>query len=129
MTDLKNTTNILLPSKLNIILPYNVILHILQFDNRYVIKNGKFIVINTIPGDDYRYDLLENTFYNNPRVNIYSIKIPDNIHYVYDVLTLYINNEKHYQFTIRFIYINEEIQSRKYLMLHKKNIAIEKYVL
>ena len=39
-------------------LPYNIVLYMLQYDRRFVIKNGKIIVVNKIPLEDYRYNLL-----------------------------------------------------------------------
>jgi hypothetical protein len=49
-------------------LPYNIVLYILQYDRRFVIKNGKIIVINKIPIEDYRYNLLNTSFTYNPLV-------------------------------------------------------------
>ena len=39
-------------------LPIEVIHNILLYDSRFVIRNGRIIIINIIPKSDYRYKLL-----------------------------------------------------------------------
>lgn len=41
-------------------LPLEMVNHILSFDKRFVIRNGKVIQIKTIPKNDMRYHLLSN---------------------------------------------------------------------
>jgi hypothetical protein len=41
-------------------IPYHIVLHILQYDNRFAIRNGK--PMNRISKDDYRYEMIEDIF-------------------------------------------------------------------
>jgi hypothetical protein len=113
-------------------LPYNVVLHILQYDRRYVIKNGKIIIINKIPLEDYRYNLLNTSFINNPLVIKLKSHIVDNVYYVNVRLKLIINcdkGEKEYEFTLRHFYFdNDVMQVRRHLFLRKNGINIESHL-
>jgi hypothetical protein len=110
------------------LLPYNIVLYILQYDRRFVIKNGKIIVINKIQIEDYRYNLLNNSFINNPLVIKYKTHIIDNIYYVNVRVKLIINKEKEYEFTLRHFYFDEDMQVRRHLFLRKNGINIEMYI-
>ena len=113
-------------------LPYNVVLHILQYDRRFVIKNGKIIKINKIPLEDYRYNLLNTSFINNPLVVKQKSQIVGNIYYVNVKVKLIINcdkGEKEYEFTLRHFYFdNDVMQVRRHLFLRKNGMNIETHL-
>jgi len=122
----------LIKSQCKINLPYNVILHILQYDGRFVIKNGKIIKINKIPLEDYRYNLLNTSFINNPLVVKQKSQIVDNVYYVNVRLKLIINcdkGKKEYEFTLRHFYFdNDVMEVRRHLFLRKNGINIESHL-
>ena len=122
----------LIKSQCKINLPYNVILHILQYDRRFVIKNGKIIKINKIPLEDYRYNLLNTSFINNPLVVKQKSQIVDNVYYVNVRLKLIINcdkGKKEYEFTLRHFYFdNDVMEVRRHLFLRKNGINIESHL-
>jgi hypothetical protein len=113
-------------------LPYNVVLHILQYDRRFVIKNGKIIKINKIPLEDYRYNLLNTSFTNNHLVVKQKSHIVDNVYYVNVRLKLIINcdkGKKEYEFTLRHFYFdNDVMEVRRHLFLRKNGINIESHL-
>ena len=85
-------------------LPYNIVLNILQYDRRFVIKNGKIKKINKIPLEDYRYNLLNTSFINNPLVVKQKSHIVGNVYYVNVKVKLIINcdkGKKEYEFTLK----------------------------
>ena len=106
-------------------LPYNIALYVLQYDRKFVIKNGKIIIINKIPIEDYRFNLLNNSFINNPLVVKLKTHIVDNIYYVNVKVKLIINENKEYEFTLRHFYFNEDIHVRRHIFLRKNGINIE----
>jgi hypothetical protein len=117
-------------SSLSFRLPYNIILYILQFDNRFIIKGGKILDINKISYDDYRYLLLERHIGNNCFVNKYdcsSTTINGEIS-MYIIVNLIINNKKMYEFVVRHLYLNGSVHIRRHLMLRTNGIATEKYI-
>jgi hypothetical protein len=113
-------------------LPYNILLYMLQYDRRFVIKHGKIIVINKIPIEDYRYNLLNTSFTYNPLVIKQKIHIIDNVYYVNVKVKLLIKNdkyEKEYEFTLRHFYFDDDnIQVRRHLFLRKNGINIEMHL-
>lgn len=114
-----------------IILPYNVVLYILQYDRRFVIKNGKIIIINKIPIEDYRFNLLNTSFINNPLVVKQKSHIVDNVYYVNVKVKLIINcdkGEKEYEFTLRHFYFDNDVIVRRHLFLRKNGINIESHL-
>jgi hypothetical protein len=111
-------------------LPYNIILYILQFDNRFIIKNGRILDVHRFPYDDYRYLLLEKHLGSNCFVNKYDCS-STNVYgelSVHVVISLIINNKKMYQFTIRHLYLNSGDHIRRHLQLRINGIATEKYI-
>jgi hypothetical protein len=103
----------------------------LQYDRRFVIKNGKIIVINKIPMEDYRYNLLNTSFTHNPLVIKQKTHIIDNVYYVNVKVKLLIKNdkcEKEYEFTLRHFYFDEDMQVRRHLFLRKNGINIEMHL-
>jgi len=109
-------------------LPYNIVLYMLQYDRRFVIKNGKILIINKIPVEDYRYNLLNTSFTHNPLVIKQKTHIIDNIFYVNVKVKLIISNNKEYEFTLRHFYFDEDMQVRRHLFLRKNGINIEMYI-
>jgi hypothetical protein len=100
----------------------------LQYDRRFVIKNGKILIINKIPVEDYRYNLLNTSFTHNPLVIKQKTHIIDNIFYVNVKVKLIISNNKEYEFTLRHFYFDEDMQVRRHLFLRKNGINIEMYI-
>ena len=112
-------------------LPYNIVLYILQYDRRFVVKNGKILIINKIPVEDYRYNLLNTSFTQNPLVIKQKTHIIDNVYYVNVKVKLLIKNdkcEKEYEFTLRHFYFDEVMQVRRHLFLRKNGIYIEMHL-
>ena len=113
-------------------LPYNIVLYMLQYDRRFVIKNGKIIVVNKIPLEDYRYNLLNTSFTNNPLVIKLKSHIVNNVYYVNVKVKLIIKcdkGEKEYEFTLRHFYFdNDVMEVRRHLFLRKNGINIETHI-
>jgi hypothetical protein len=67
-------------------LPIDTVHHILSYDSRFVIHNGKIIQINKIPQDDYRRTLL------------LTIQVPKKRHFIlrWKSVNLVINENKKY---------------------------------
>ena len=79
-------------------IPYHIVLHILQYDNRFAIRNGK--PMNRISNDDYRYEMIEDIF----RI------IPSPAFYYYGpniMIDLEINRHKSYCILIENQYVRE----------------------
>jgi hypothetical protein len=79
-------------------IPYHIVLNILQYDNRFVIRNGK--IRNRISQTDYRYEMLNDIFSIIPSPGCYYYG-PD-IH-----IALEINRHKSYIILIENQYVRE----------------------
>jgi hypothetical protein len=89
-------------------IPLEIVKHILSYDKRFVIRNGKIIQINRIDHNDKRYQLLMKL----PVKEYYPI---NNITYLY----LSINDEKDFFIT----YKDYEIQIQILLYKNSNNIV------
>ena len=79
-------------------IPYHIVLNILQYDNRFVIRNGK--IQKRIPREDYRYEMINDIFSIIPSAGFYYCG--PNVH-----IDLEINRHKSYIILIENQYVRE----------------------
>lgn len=71
-------------------LPMDVVKYILQFDERYIIRNGE--IVSVIPKSDYRYNLLKFVTLQNCLIESFH----DMIRYNYEIHNLHDYRERDY---------------------------------
>jgi len=117
-------------------LPDDVIQHILQYDNRFIVKYGKIKNITKLKMNDKRYGILENIFrqtsiqekvyedYENEGSYIVSFSLSENKNYsiVYDSL-----NDSRYVHFLEFFKNISEKKSNDIYQTHRTSILIEDY--
>jgi hypothetical protein len=91
-------------SQMSQMLPYDIVLNILQYDNRFVIKNGKVRVINKIQNIIKKFYKI-NTLMNE--MAEYSLSYSDNYDEIFIRLHLSLTNEKIYLIKIYTAYYEE----------------------
>ena len=79
-------------------IPYHIVLYILQYDNRFSIRNGK--IQKRIPREDYRYEMINDIFSIIPSAafNYYGPNV---------MIDLEINRHKSYCILIENQYVRE----------------------
>jgi len=122
----------------NIILNDDVVKYILQYDNRFIIKNGKIKEMIKINPNDERYEMLEKLFlFNGIYEKVYSdyegdasyivgLKISKNKKYsiIYDSL-----NDSRYLHFCEFLIDHTKVPNDFYhnYYTHRSSILIEDY--
>ena len=76
-------------------IPYDIVLKVLQYDNRFAIRNGK--IMNRISKNDFRYEMVSDIFDNIPPCQLCIYGPPLEI-------DLIINKNKSYVITVDEIY-------------------------
>jgi len=79
----------------SISIPYDIVLKVLQYDNRFAIRNGK--IMNRISKNDFRYEMVSDIFDNIPPCQLFIYGPPLEI-------DLIINKNKSYVITVDEIY-------------------------
>ena len=107
-------------------LPLEIVKHILQYDERFVIRYGKIIQINKIKKDDERYNILlklPKKVKNLAFLNSISLILPINecnffliTYYNYEITITKIHNKKKYFFDYPDIFVNYTIYSYKMII-------------
>jgi hypothetical protein len=70
-------------------LPVEIVKHIISYDKRFIIRNGKIIQINQIDKNDKRYNLLELIKQKQYDINDNSSSVYLNINYCKDFCIYY----------------------------------------
>ena len=116
-------------------LPYDIVEFILQYDNRFIVKNGKVKDVVKLPSNDKRYKVLENIFkfnkieeknyddYEGSASYIVRFSISENKNYsiIYDSL-----NDSRYVHFIEFFRDTTRLSNDIY-QTHRSCILIEDY--
>ena len=117
-------------------LPDDIIQHILQYDNHFIVKNGKIKDVTKLKINDERYEILENVFrktsiqekvyddYENESSYIIRFSLSENKNYsiIYDSL-----NDLRYVHFIEFFKNISEKTSNDIYQTHRTSILIEDY--
>ena len=117
-------------------LPDDIIQHILQYDNHFIVKHGKIKDVTKLKMNDVRYEILENVFrktsiqekvyddYENESSYIIRFSLSENKNYsiIYDSL-----NDSRYVHFIEFFKNISEKTSNDIYQTHRTSILIEDY--